>query len=202
MSINRNASAITERVADFILFDQTRTGGVIGTATVSQENNGYAEPNVQAAIDDLWDKALLPVGSVVITPVNRDPGTTPSTLLSQRVAVTVSGSVAANGNITVAGVSVAVLTTDTPTSVATKIAAALSSQTFISSASSSGAVVTYEYADTGVHPLATTSQNGLTLTSVVQQYGGVTGYYGYGSWEYLGTETKFSKSLYYWLRVA
>lgn len=202
MSINRSASAITERVADFILFDQTRTGGVIGDATTDQENDGYSDPNVQAAIDDLWDKALLPVGSIVITPVNRDPGITPGTLLSQRVAITVTGTATANGNITVAGVAVAVLTTDTPTQVATKIAAALASQAFISSATSSGAVVTYEYADTGVHPLPTKVQNGLTLTSVVQQYGGTTGYYGYGSWEYLGTETKFTKSLYYWLRVA
>lgn len=202
MSINRKASGITERVAAYINFDQTATGGVIGNPTPALEDVGYGYPSVQAAIDDLWFKALLPVGSVVTTPVNRDPRELPAAMTSQRDSLTITGTPLADGQIEIALTKVDILATDTTDEICSKIVAVLSLQPFISSSSSSANTVTYEYTDTNVHPLAEKSQNGLVISSFVEDYAGTTGYYGYGSWEYLGTENKFMKDLYYWLRIA
>ena len=202
MSINRNAAGVTEHTADFITFNQDRTGGVIGNATADQENDGYDLPNIQSAIDDIWEKALVIPGTVYQTVSATNPAVAPTVSNSQTVQLTFAGTPTANGNINVAGVAIAVLTSDTATSVATKVATALASQTFISSASAAGAVVTYTYNDANNHPVDNKVQNGLTMTTKTTVYGGSPGYLGYGSWELLGSETKYTRTIYSWLRIA
>ena len=202
MSINRNAAGVTEHTADFITFNQQRTGGVIGTATTDQENNGYSTANVQSAIDDIWEKALVIPGTIYQTVSATDPSVVPTVTRSQVVQLTVAGTPTANGNLILAGVNVAVLTSDTATSVTTKIAAALSAQLFISSASAAGVVVTYTYTDSNAHPVDNKIQLGVTTSTKTTTYGGRPGYLGYGSWELLGSETKYTRTIYSWLRVA
>lgn len=202
MSQNRNAAGVTEHTADFITFNQQRTGGVIGGATPTQETNGYDLPNVQSAIDDIWEKALVIPGTVYQTVSATDPSVAPTANHSQVVQLTVAGTPSANGSLTVAGVSVAVLTTDAATDVATKIATTLSAQPFISSASAAGAVVTYTYNDANAHPVDNKVQLGVTLSTKTTTYGGTPGYLGYGSWELLGSETKYTRTIYSWLRIA
>lgn len=202
MSINRNAAGVTEHTASFITFDQTATGGVLGNATATQQNDGYDQPNVQAAIDDLWSKVLIVPGTVYQSVSATNPSVVPAVTNSQVTKLTVSGTPTANGNLTVAGVSVAVLTSDTATSVATKIATALNAQSFISSASAASAVVTYTYVDKNAHPVDNGVQNGITMSTVTTTYGGTPGYLGYGSWEFMGSETKYTRTIYSWLRIA
>lgn len=202
MSINRKAAAVTERVAVFIEFDQTLTGGAIGNATAAQEGAGYDQPNVQSAIDDMWAKALVIPGTVYQTVSATNPGVAPTVSTSQTVQLTIAGTPTANGNITVAGINVAVLTSDAATGVAAKIATALAGQAFISSASAAGAVVTYTYIDANAHPVDNKVQNGITMTTKTTTYGGKPGYLGYGSWELLGSETKYTRTIYSWLRIA
>lgn len=202
MSINRQAAGVTERNANFIEFDQTRTGGAIGNPTTAQENEGYGEPNVQSAIDDMWEKALVIPGTVYQTVSAVNPGTAPTVSTSQTVQLTIAGTPTANGNLTVAGINVAVLTSDAATGVATKIAAALATQGFISSAAAAGAVVTYSYVDSNAHPVDNKVQNGITMSTKTTTYGGKPGYLGYGSWELLGSETKYTRTIYSWLRIA
>lgn len=202
MSINRRAAEVIEHTASFITFDQTFTGGAIGDATAGQQSSGYDEPNVQAAIDDMWVKALISPGAIYQTITGTNPATTPSVTYSQSVQLTFTGSVTANGNLTVAGSNIAVLTSDTMTSVATKTAAVLNAQPYISSASSSGAVVTYTYVDSNPHPVDNKVQNGVTMETKTVSFGGQPGYLGYGSWELIGSETIFGRTIYSWLRVA
>ena len=202
MSINRQAAAVTERVAAFIEFDQSLTGGAIGNATAEQEGNGYDQPNVQSAIDDIWAKALVIPGTVYQTVSATNPGIAPTVSTSQTVQLTITGTPTANGNLTVAGVAVAVLTSDTATGVATKISTTLAAQGFISSASVAGAVVTYSYVDSNAHPVDNKVQNGITMSTKTTTYGGTPGYLGYGSWELLGSETKYTRTIYSWLRIA
>lgn len=202
MSINRQAADVTEHNAAFIVFDQLHTGGVIGTATAEQISNGYSLPNVQQAIDDLWAIALVIPGSVYQSLSATDPSVAPTVSNSQTVQLTVTGTPTANGTITVANINVAVLTTDTASGVATKIAAAMNAQTFISSASALAGVVTYSYVDSGAHPVDNKVQNGITMSSKTTTLGGSPGYLGYGSWELLGSETKFTRTIYSWLRIA
>lgn len=202
MSINRNAAGVTEHTADFITFNQQRTGGVIGAATTTQQNNGYDQPNIQSAIDDIWEKALVIPGTVYQTVSATDPSVAPTVTRSQVVQLTLSGTPTANGNLVVAGATIAVLTSDTPTSIATKISTTLSGQSFISSASATGAVVTYTYNDSNAHPVDNTIQLGVTMSTKTTTYGGTPGYLGYGSWELLGSETKYTRTIYSWLRIA
>jgi hypothetical protein len=202
MSINRQAADVTEHNAAFIVFDQLKTGGVIGTATAEQISNGYSLPNIQQAIDDMWAIALVIPGSVYQSLSATDPSVSPTVTQSQTVQLTVTGTPTANGTITVANINVSVLTTDTATTVATKIAAAMTAQTFISSASALSGVVTYSYVDSGTHPVDNKVQNGITMSSKTTTLGGKPGYLGYGSWELLGSETKFTRTIYSWLRIA
>ena len=202
MSINRQAADVTEHNAAFIVFDQLKTGGVIGTATAEQISNGYSLPNIQQAIDDMWAIALVIPGSVYQSLSATDPSVSPTVTHSQTVQLTVTGTPTANGTITVANINVSVLTTDTATTVATKIAAAMTAQTFISSASALSGVVTYSYVDSGTHPVDNKVQNGITMSSKTTTLGGKPGYLGYGSWELLGSETKFTRTIYSWLRIA
>lgn len=202
MSINRQAADVTEHNAAFIVFDQLKTGGVIGTATAEQISNGYSLPNIQQAIDDMWAIALVIPGSVYQSLSATDPSVSPTVTQSQTVQLTVTGTPTANGTITVANINVSVLTTDTATTVATKIAAAMTAQPFISSASALSGVVTYSYVDSGTHPVDNKVQNGITMSSKTTTLGGKPGYLGYGSWELLGSETKFTRTIYSWLRIA
>lgn len=200
MSINRSASAVTEKVAAAIVFDQTRTGGVLGSPTPAQEDEGYGA-NIQAAIDDLWGKVLLQPGIVITTLSPTNPAELPSSTSPQSVVLTVTGTPDVNGDITVAGNNVAVLTTDTQDSVASKIAAVLDALPSIE-ASVAANVVTYAYVDTGTHPVDNKVQNGITFSTKTTVLGGTPGYLGYGSWELLGSETKYTRTFYSWLRVA
>jgi hypothetical protein len=202
MSQNRKAAGVVEHTADFATFNQSRTGGVIGNATATQISSGYDQPNVQSAIDDMWEKALVIPGTVYQTVSAVDPSVAPTVLKSQIVQLTIAGTPTANGNLNIAGVTIAVLTSDSATGVATKVAAALAAQSFITSATTTGAVVTYTYVDTNAHPVDNKVQNGITMSTKVTQYGGKPGYLGYGSWELLGSETKYTRTIYSWLRVA
>ncbi len=202
MSINRQSADVTEHNAAFIVFNQLHTGGVIGTATEEQISNGYSLPNIQQAIDDIWSIALVIPGSVYQSISATDPSVAPTVSNSQTVKLTVTGTPTANGTITVANINVSVLTSDTATSVATKIAAAMTAQTFISSATALAGVVTYSYVDSNAHPVDNKVQNGITMSSKTTTLGGSPGYLGYGSWELLGSETKFTRTIYSWLRIA
>lgn len=202
MSINRSAAAVTENNAAFIKFDQTVTGGAIGNPTTAQQNSGYSDPNVQAAIDDIWNKVLIQPGQVITTVSATNPAVVPGSSTSQTTQLTVTGTPTANGNITVIGINVAVLNSDTQNSVASKIQAALAALPYISSATVASNVVTYTYADTGAHPVDNKVQNGITMSTKTTVNGGTPGYLGYGSWELLGSETKYTRTLYSWMRVA
>lgn len=202
MSLNRLAAGVTEHTASFITFDQLATGGVIGTATTEQENNGYDLPNVQAAIDDIWAKALVIPGTVYQTVSATDPSVAPTSSRSQIVQLTVTGTPSMNGNVVIAGATIPLLTSDDATGVATKIASALAAQPFISSATAAGAVVTYTHADSNQHQVDNNVQLGITFSTKTTQYGGTPGYLGYGSWELLGSETKYTRTIYSWLRIA
>ncbi|MNO52432.1 GP11 baseplate wedge protein [compost metagenome] len=202
MSINRQAAGVTEHTAAFATFDQTRSGGAIGDATPAQQSSGYDQPNVQSAIDDLWDRALIIPGSVYHTLSAIAPSIEPTVLYSQTVQLTITGVPTANGNITVDSTNVAVLTTDTAAGVASKIATVMAAQPFISSASVAGAVVTYTYVDTDTHPVDNKVQNGITMSTKTTVFGGEPGYLGYGSWELLGSDTKYTRTIYSWLRIA
>lgn len=202
MSINRRAADVTEHTAAFITFDQTVTGGSIGNATLAQQGNGYDAPNVQAAIDDLFGRIAFVPGSIYQSISSIDPSVARTVSFSQSVQLTVAGTPTANGNITVAGATVAVLTTDTAIGVATKITTALNAQSYISSATRVGAVVTYTYVDSSTHPVDNKTQNGVVLSTQTLSHGGSPGYLGYGSWELMGSETKFTRTIYSWLRIA
>lgn len=202
MSINRQAAGVTEHTADFVTFDQTLTGGVIGNATTNQQNNGYDTPNVQAAIDDIWGKALVVPGAVLQTISATDPSVAPTVTHSQTIQLTIAGTPTVDGNITVSGLSIAVLTTDSATGVATKIATALTAQTYISSAVAAGALVTYSFVDANAHPVDNKVENGITMSTKTTSFGGKPGYLGYGSWELIGSETKYTRTIYSWLRIA
>lgn len=200
-SRNRSASGVYERVAAFIEFDQVRTGGRIGNPTVDQEAQGYG-PNVQAAIDDLWNKALIGPGSIYLSLSSLSPSTAPTVSRSQSVTTTVTGVANADSTITVGGVPVAINAGNDSNLVATKIAQALSAQPFITSATSSGNTVSYTWIDTFAHPTDNYTQVGVTLSSKTTVYGGQPGYLGYGSWELLGSEAKYGTTIYSWLRIA
>lgn len=202
MSINRQAANVTEHNAAFIVYDQLKTGGAIGTATPEQNANGYSLPNVQQAIDDIWSRALVIPGTVYQTLSATDPSVAPTVTRSQTVQLTVTGSPTISGVITISGISVNVLNTDTAAQVATKIATAMNAQTFISSATAVSGVVTYSYVDSGSHPVDNRTQNGVTTSTKTTVLGGMPGYLGYGSWELLGSETKFTRTIYSWLRIA
>lgn len=202
MSRNRNAADVIEHTASFTLYDQTVTGGALGNPTEAQQNNGYDQPNVQAAIDDLWNKVLLVPGTVYTSLSSINPAVAPTSSTSQAVQLTLSGTPSASGNLTIAGINVAILNTDTAATAATKVAAALAAQPYISSASAAGAVVSYAYVDTNVHPVDNKVQLGITMVSKTTTLGGQPGYLGYGSWELLGSETKYTRTFYSWLRVA
>lgn len=202
MSINRSAAGITSSDAQHIVYDQSITGGAIGNATAAQQAAGLDSPNVQAAIDDIWSKALVQPGQVITTLSGTNPAVAPSPLTSQTTKLTVTGTPTANGNITVIGINIAVLTSDTQNTVATKIQTALSALPYISSATVASNVVTYTYNDTGAHPVDNKVQNGITMSTQTTTLGNTPGYLGYGSWELLGSETKYTRTFYSWLRVA
>jgi len=200
MSINRSAAAVVEKIAAFVEFNQLSTGGVIGNPTIDQQNAGYG-PNVQAAIDDLWAKVLIIPGQVITTLSAVNPATTPASSNSQSVQLTVTGTPTANGNITVSGNTIAVLTTDTANGVAAKIQAVLDATPSIVASVASN-VVTYTYTDTYQYPVDNKVQNGITFSTKTTVLGGQPGYLGYGSWELVGSETKYTRTFYSWLRVA
>lgn len=203
MSINREASGITQRGADFIVFDQTNTWGQIGAPKANQEQNGVVWPNAQSAIDDIYEIVRLPTGSILNTISSNNPGNEPTVTNSQVTKVTVTGTPSANGTVVIAGISVAFLSTDTTAGIATKIRDALIADTaLISSATTSTNTVTYEYADSNTHETFSGVVNGVTFTSEVQTLGGDVGYIGYGTWQLLGSETKYTKTIYSWMRVA
>jgi hypothetical protein len=203
MSINRQASGITERNAGFIEFDQTNTWGQIGDPKAAQEQDGVDWPNVQSAIDDIYDIARVPPGGVVTTISSNNPGVEPTVSNSQVTKITVTGTPSANGTVVIDGISVAFLSTDTTAGIATKIRDALIADTaLISSATVSTNTVTYTYVDANAHNTFSGVVSGVTFTSEVQTLGGDVGYIGYGTWQLLGSETKYSKMIYSWLRVA
>lgn len=202
MSINRTAAGITSPLAAASVFDQTQTGPNIGAATVAQENAGFDLPNVQAAIDDIWKKSPIQPGQVAITLSATSPSVAPSAVYSQVSKVTVTGT-PVTGNLSIAGYAVAILSTDTTTQIATKIAAVLAANPAIfSSVVPSTNTVTYTYADTSTRPVDNNTQLGLTIATTTTTFGGTPGYLGYGSWELLGSETKYTRTLYTWLRIA
>lgn len=202
MSINRNAAGITTRVADAVVFDQTLTGGSIGNMTTAQEDAGFDTPNVQSALNDIWAKTPVQPGVAITTMSATSPGVSPSTLYSQVSKVTVTGT-PTTGNLTIAGRTVAILSSDTTTQIAGKIQAVLVALTSIfSSVTTTTNTVTYTYVDTGVHPVDNNTQLGLTIATTTTTFGGKPGYLGYGSWELLGSETKYTRTFYTWLRIA
>lgn len=202
MSINRIAAGITSNLAAASVFDQTLTGSVIGTGTVEQENAGFDLPNVQAALDDIWKKAPIQPGQIALTMSATSPSVSPSSVSSQVTKVTVTGT-PTTGNLTIAGFAVAILSTDTTTQIAGKIQAVLVAQTSIfSSVTTTTNTVTYTYVGTGAHPVDNNTQLGLTIATTTTTFGGTPGYLGYGSWELLGSETKYTRTLYTWLRIA
>lgn len=200
MSINRQAAAVVEHSAAFITFDQTVTGGVIGNPTLDQENDGY-DVNIQAAIDDLWSIVLVQPGQVVTTLSASNPATGPVSNTSQSVQLTVTGTPTANGNIVVGGSIVSVVTTDTANGVAAKIQVVLDALPNVVASVASN-VVTYTYTDTAQYPVDNKVENGITFSTKTTVLGGKPGYLGYGSWELVGSETKYTRTFYSWLRVA
>lgn len=204
MSINREAAQIVEHTASFITFDQTNTWGQIGDPTPEQTSFGYNLPNVQAAIDDLYTFTRLSPGTIILTISATSPGDEPTISYSQNATITVSGAPTAAGTLIIDGRNVAFTALDTPTTIASKIAAVLAADTVaIHSAVASGTTVTYEYIDTNNHPTTNGTTNGVNLVTVTNTIGGDDiGYIGYGSWQLLGSETKYSKTIYTWLRVA
>jgi len=42
----------------------------------------------------------------------------------------------------------------------------------------------------------------LTVSTTTTTYGGTPGYLGYGWWELLGSEAKYGKTFYSWLRIS
>lgn len=204
MSINRDASQIVEHTASFITFDQTNTWGQIGDATPEQTSFGYNSPNVQAAIDDLYTFTRLAPGTIILTVSATSPGDEPTIAYSQNATITVSGAPTAAGTLDIDSHSVAFTASDTPATIASKIAAVLVADTVaIHTATASGVTVTYEYNDQNNHPTTNSTTNGVKLVTVINTIGGDDiGYIGYGSWQLLGSETKYSKTIYTWLRVA
>lgn len=201
MSRNRSASGVYERVAAFITFDQTETGGRIGDPSPSQEAQGYG-PNIQAAIDDMWSKVLIIPGAVFQSLSNLSPSTPPTVSRSQTTVVTVSGIANSDNTLSIATIPVPIQAGNDANLIATKIAQTLSAQPFMTSAVATGATVTYTWADTQAHPTDNYTQNGVTITSTTTTRGGQPGYLGYGSWELLGSETKYGTTIYSWVRIA
>lgn len=202
MSINREASAIVEHTASFITFDQTNTWGQIGDATAEQQAFGYNSPNVQSAIDDLYSSARLPIGGIFLSLGSNSPEVAPTVTNSQTVALTITGNATANGSVVIDGRTVNFVTGDTPTIIASKIVAVLAADTLsFSSVTSSAGVVTYTYSDSEGHPIFKGTVSGSTFTSNVTTLGGDVGYLGYGSWQLLGSETKYTRTIYTWVRV-
>lgn len=203
MSINREASAIVEHTASFITFDQTNTWGQIGDSTTEQQAFGYNLPNVQAAIDDIYSIARVPVGGIFLSLGSNSPEVAPTVTNSQTVVLTITGNATSDGTVTIDNHSVSFVTADTPTVIAGKIAAALAADTAnFTSATSSAGVVTYVYNDDIAHEIFKGVVSGVTFESNVTVLGGDVGYLGYGFWQLLGTETKYTRTIYNWLRVS
>ena len=201
MSRNRSASGVYERDAAFITFDQTRTGGRIGNPSVDQEAQGYG-PNVQAAIDDMWAKVLIAPGSIYQSISSTSPSVPPTVSRSQTTTVTAAGVANADSTLSIAGVPVAVNAGNDASLIATKIGQALTAQPFMSNVAVTGTSVTYTWVDTFAHPTDNYTQVGVTISSTTSVRGGQPGYLGYGSWELLGSETKYGTTIYSWLRIA
>lgn len=202
-SINRNASEIVEKTASTIIFDQTNTWGQIGAPTTEQQQDGINTPNVQSALDDLHATSRVPIGGVIQTLGSNPPSKEPTVLNSQNSTITVSGTATANGSVVIDGITVAFTSGQTASAIAASINSALSAATSIfDSVSLAGSAVTYDYVDSNTHPIVNQVINGVTFSSVVNTLGGDVGYIGYGSWQLLGSETKYSKTIYSWLRVA
>jgi hypothetical protein len=174
----------------------------VGSATAAQQAVGVDTPNVQAALDQIWDGATAQPGTVIVTLTNRNPNLAPTSSSSQVSVVTVTGT-PTTGNLSIMGYPVAILSTDTTTQIATKIRAVLIAYTGVfTSVVASTNTVTVTYVDTKDHMVDNNVQLGLTIATTTTTFGGTPGYLGYGWWELLGSETKYSRTLYTWLRIA
>jgi len=201
MSINRQAASITTNDAADITYDQTLFPQ-IGSASAAQQALGIDGPNVQAALDQIYDSTTVQPGAIVVTLSALNPNTAPTVSYSQVSKVTVTGTPVA-GTLMIAGYQVPILATDTTTQIATKISTALAANTTVfSSAVASTNTVTYTYIDSHDHQVDNNIQLGLTVSTTTTTYGGTPGYLGYGWWELLGSEAKYGKTFYSWLRIS
>jgi hypothetical protein len=201
MSINRSAASVTTKNAVNIAFDQTLSPQV-GAATAAQIAVGVLTPNVQAALDQIWHGAMTQPGQVIVTLSSRNPNLAPTSSSSQVSVITVTGT-PTTGNLSIMGYTVAILSTDTTTQIATKIRAVLVAVTSVfASVVASTNTVTVTFVDTTAHMVDNNVQLGLTIATTTTTFGGTPGYLGYGWWELLGSETKYTRTFYSWLRIA
>lgn len=201
MSINRSAASVTTKNAVDMTYDQTLFPQ-IGSATAAQQALGVDTPNVQAALDQIWDGATVQPGQVIVTLSSRNPNLAPTSSAAQVSVITITGT-PTTGNLSIMGYQVAILSTDTTTQIATKIRTVLIAYPAVfASIVASTNTLTITFADTADHRVDNNTQLGLTIATTTTTLGGTPGYLGYGWWELLGSETKYTKTFYSWLRIA
>lgn len=194
-SLTRSKAGLVSRLADYLQFrtnpknenviaGQRELGGV----SASQTSKGIFYPTVQSAIDDLYGRAELPVGSVVMAMTNEPPKTINQ---SDQLAFTgeVAGEVGEQIMIYVLGFPVIVEGTDSAILVASKAQAVLTQAVVDSIAIQSveidaadASVLNITYNDYQNHVFEPETQYGITMTQTIV----VEPQPGYGIWEWLG----------------
>lgn len=189
------------------LFDNTELTGVqqlgqltdalqLGDATASDYIKGQYEPNVQSALVQLGNM-IHPINSTVIT----TSATSPSGVSFQE-DIAVSG-VTTGTYVTVYGKNIPILESDSDTQIAEKIETYFAgSDMFRSVTDLNGGSIRITHKDNMRHEPYFWEGNGLTLSGTVYQQSATTNTVYFGTWDLLGTETKFGEDLYYWRRTA
>lgn len=169
---------------------------LFGDALAEQYIKKQYDPNVESALTQLG-VGLYPINSVLIT----TSATSPSGVSFQE-NITVTG-VPTGNYVNVYGIEIAIEPTDSIAQIVQKIEAYfLGTDLFRSVTDLNDGSFRITHKDNMRHVPYSWEGEGITMTGEVYQQSDVNNTVYYGTWDLLGSETKFTTDMYYWKRTA
>lgn len=220
MSILSSKAGVISRHADFLQYKPLENNTDVlgnqppGSVTISQMHNGFYEPNVQSAINDIHSFATLGLNSVLINTDGISPSGQPQTD-SWEFTGTVTGEIGSKKGddviVTIYGISINAKVGDNNEEFTRKAKLAL--EDLISSHKAikrvvedpvSGSILQITYSDNQVHDLPSMTSKGITVARTVLSPSKP----GYGDWQRIGAQSitfdgaNSPTILYYFKRIA
>lgn len=204
----RGAARVVSRNADHIdynLSNRAVIGGKqpVGAVSIRQAVHGTYSPTIQGAVDDLITMIEMPIGGCMLTWDDITPNGQPQSQL-----VTISGTLAAQepGNtqavVHVYGFPFKFAIGTTPNVITSEVIRqfkqlAAENSYFQTVTQQDPTSFEVTFIDNQSHEIYSNVENGVTVVSSVTS----PAVYGYGNWDLVGSETKFTKTLNYFRRI-